>query len=220
VSLVRAVLLFICAVLLAGCGSDGTTSTTTEPSETKPIKPTEPVETTRPAKPRKPSTPPRPESGEWEEAALLGKPLALPGAQILYAARRPEANVVSIGLHDGGRIVRTVPSVLTPEDVDAPDGIGLYGGDVLGERGPDDRVAEGTYLLVGSVPGDVEVSVTEPGGSRRPVTGSSTRTLRGFTVFYDTGDWEQTWDQVQLAPLTVTTSDGRSVVVRTRSWTG
>jgi hypothetical protein len=31
----------------------------------------------------------------------------------------------------------------------------------VGVRGPDDRVADGTYLLVGSVPGDVEVSVRQ-----------------------------------------------------------
>ena len=64
------------------------------------------------------------------------------------------------------------------------------------------------------------LSVARPDGSARPVTGSSTGVLRGFTVFYDVGDWQDGWDQVQLAPLTVTTSNGRSVGVRERSWTG
>jgi hypothetical protein len=128
-------------------------------------------------------------------------------------------NAVSIGVRDGDRILRTIQA-LSPETVREPDGVDLYGGDVRGERGPNDRVADGTYLLVGSVPGDVEVSVAAPGESPRPVTGSSTETLRGFTVFYDVGDWEDEWDQVQLAPLTVTTSNGSRVAVRARSWTG
>ena len=202
----------VCGLFVVGCGSDVAT-----PEAATPTQPPATTETT--ATRRQPSRR-NPRAASGRTGPSWANRSDLPESQILYAARRPEANVVSIGLRDGGRVVRTVPSVLTPEDVDAPDGIDLYGGDVLGERGPDDRVAEGTYLLVGSVPGDVEVSVTEPGGSRRRVTGSSTRTLRGFTVFYDTGDWERTWDQVQLAPLTVTTSDGRTVAVRTRSWTG
>ena len=42
----------------------------------------------------------------------------------------------------------------TPDDTDD---IQLYGGDVLGERGPDERVKGGRYLVVGSVRGDVAV---------------------------------------------------------------
>lgn len=190
-----------CGLLLVACGSEGDAET---------VQPAAPGATASEATLK----------GESVDGALLGRPLRLPDAQILYAARRGEVDVVSIGRRDGKRIVRTIPSVLTPEDVEAPDGIDLYGGDVLGDRGPDDRVATGTYLLVGSVPGDVEVSVTRPDGSKRPVTGASTETLHGYTVFYDAGVWDQEWDQVQLAPLAITTSDGRSVAVRDRSWVG
>ena len=64
------------------------------------------------------------------------------------------------------------------------------------------------------------VSVTRPDGRARPVTGASTSVLPGHTVFYDTGDWGEDWDQVQLAPLTIVTDDGREAGVRTASWSG
>lgn len=213
----------ICGVLLAGCGSDATTSGDTSPSGTRTAQ-------TEPSKPAKFPEPGEVEvagtrvTGEWEDGELLGEPLdlgpaGLPYAQLLYAARRPDVNAVSVGVRDDDRILRSIQA-LTPEAVTEPDGIDLYGGGVLGERGPDERVADGSYLLIGSVSGDVEVMVTHPDGSTHSVTGSSTEVLRGFTVFYDVGDWEDGWDQVQLAPLTVTTNDGRSVAVRERSWTG
>jgi hypothetical protein len=81
-------------------------------------------------------------------------------------------------------------------------------------------VARGRYLLVGTVSGDVAVSVTRPDGVRRPVTGASTSVLPGHTVFYDTGAWDEGWDQVQLAPLSIVTDDGRRAGVRSDSWTG
>ena len=93
---------------------------------------------------------------------------------------------------------------------DDTDGIQLYGGDVLGERGPDERVEGGRYLVVGSVRGDVAVGVTGPDGLSRPVTGTSTSVLPGYTVFYDSGAWGEGWDQVQLAPLVIVTDDGRA----------
>ena len=104
-----------------------------------------------------------------------------------------------------------------------PDGtedIQLYGGDVLGERGPDERVERGRYLVVGSVRGDVALSVTGPDGHTRPVSGTSTSVLPGYTVFYDSGAWGKSWDQVQLAPLVIGTDDGRGADVRSDSWTG
>ena len=68
---------------------------------------------------------------------------------------------------------------------------------MLGERGPDERVKGGRYLVVGLVRGDVAVGVTGQDGLSRPVTGTSTSVLPGYTVFYDTGAWGESWDQVQ-----------------------
>ena len=83
-----------------------------------------------------------------------------------------------------------------------------------------ERVERGRYLLVGTVSGDVAVSVTQPDGRTRPVTGTSTSVLPGHTVFYDSGDWDEDWDQVQLAPLSIGTDDGREASVRSVSWSG
>ena len=210
----------VAVLVLAGCGSspsDGDAAATSTATPT--------------AESGTPSRAPRPEpgqvgsiQGEWENGELLGEPLeigdrTLPFAEVLYAAQRDGLTYVATGVRDGSRTLRTIQA-LTPEDEEAADGVDLYGGYVLGDRGPDDRVADGSYLLVGSVPGDVEVVVVGAGGQSRPVTATSTTALPGYTVFYDTGDWEQDWDQVQAAPLTVTTSDGRSVAVRERTWTG
>ena len=52
------------------------------------------------------------------------------------------------------------------------------------------------------------------------MTGTSTSVLPGHTVFYDSGDWDEGWDQVQLAPLVIVTDDGRQASVRSVSWTG
>ena len=93
-------------------------------------------------------------------------------------------------------------------------------GDLLGERGPAGRVERGRYLLVGAVSGDVALSVTRPDGRSRPVTGTSTSVLPGHTVYYDSGDWGEGWDQGQLAPLVIVTDDGRTARVRSASWSG
>ena len=158
--------------------------------------------------------------GEWEDGELLGEPLTVEAgvdfADIVYAAHGRDATYVATGVRDGDRILRTIVAT-TPRGTD---GIQLYGGDVLGERGPDERVARGRYLLVGTVSGDVAVSVTRPDGRQRPVTGASTTVLPGHTVFYDTGAWDEGWDQVQLAPLVIVTDDGRRAGVRSASWTG
>ena len=52
------------------------------------------------------------------------------------------------------------------------------------------------------------------------MTGASTSVLPGHTVFYDSGAWDEGWDQVQLAPLVIVTDDGREADVRSASWTG
>ena len=52
------------------------------------------------------------------------------------------------------------------------------------------------------------------------MTGTSASVLPGHTVFYDSGDWDEDWDQVQLAPLSIGTDDGRGASVRSVSWSG
>ena len=52
------------------------------------------------------------------------------------------------------------------------------------------------------------------------MTGASTSALPGHTVFYDSGAWDEAWDQGQLAPLVVVTDDGRAADVRADSWSG
>lgn len=161
--------------------------------------------------------------GEWEDGTLLGEPMALGPAQeqgeILYAASRGDSTYVAVGIRDGGRILRTITALSSAAETTAG-GIALYGGDVRGQRGVDEAVAAGTYLLLGVVPGDPLVSISGAGAARRRVSAVSTRVLPGHTVFYDTGAWLETWDQTRLAPLTVTTDAGDSVAVRAHSWTG
>jgi len=191
--------------LLVGCGSP-------------PPRPAALTETATPSS--SPTKPQKPIAGEWEDGELLGEPLVveadLPFADILYAARGRDATYVATGAREGDLILRTIVAT-TPDDTDD---IQLYGGDVLGERGPDERVMGGRYLVVGSVRGDVAVGVTGRDGQSRPVTGTSTSVLPGYTVFYDIGDWGKGWDQVQLAPLVFVTDDGRQASVRSVSWTG
>ena len=119
----------------------------------------------------------------------------------------------------GFDVIRTVQA-LGPAVETAADGIDLYGGNVLGERGPDELVAGGDYLLVGAVPGEAQVRITVPGEGERPATGASLAVLPGYTVFHDSGDWRSAWDQVRLAPLVVATDAGHRVPVRERSWSG
>lgn len=171
--------------------------------------------------------------GLWEDGERLGDALdrgVVDGRrEILFAARRPYVNpgetevveetYVATGMRDGQRVLRTI-SALTPETETAPDGMDLYGGNLLGERDADESVEDGSYLLLGAIPGDVDVSVTGPDGTSRPVTSVSTTVLTGDTVFYDKAAWDAGWSPIEAAQLTVSTSDGNRVDVRERSWVG
>lgn len=159
--------------------------------------------------------------GAWEDGEVLGTPLTIGTVdgheEVLYAARRlfrdstggkPTTYVVT-GLRDGDRILQTVPA-LVPAAVEEADGIALYGGD---------RLPDGTYRLLGSVPGAVAPTITDGTESAHEMTTSSTEILPGYTVFMDAGTWRSGWDATKLAPLTVVTAD-TEVAVRGRSWTG
>ncbi|MDN4160552.1 hypothetical protein [Nocardioides abyssi] len=146
--------------------------------------------------------------GEWEDGPVAGEVVVLrrvgPYDEVLYAAGSPAA--VAVGLRDGDRVLRTI-TTSTPEG----DAMHLYGGE---------RMPDGTFRVVGAVPGDVAVTVGEGSSPVRPATGASDQVLPGWTVFHEQGPWDDRWDPLQLAPLTITTDDGRSVDVRRRSWTG
>ena len=147
-----------------------------------------------------------PESGE-----VLGEELAAGDfygyERVVYAAESDGVTHVVVGIRYRGRLLRVV-AALTPLDVEEPDGVDLWGGY---------RDDDGTYLLVGSVPGDVglDLGVRE---SLRPPTRSSTEVLPGSTVFYDTGPWREEWDPLQAAPLDLRLSDGTVVAVRGRTY--
>ena len=168
--------------------------------------------------------------GQYENGTLLGDPLVLGrlGGQqeILYAMRGPgleppgrggpvDYTYVSTGVRDGSRVLR-LGGVISLRGDDNADGIELYDGariDGFAGRAP-------YYRVMGTVRGDVEVTVTGPDGVARPVTGSSTTMVPGYTVFYDQAPWDESWDPLQLAPLTISTDDDRSVQVRERSYSG
>lgn len=132
--------------------------------------------------------------------------------QVLYAAQRTfpgetaPATYVAVGIRYEGRLLRVV-SALAPMDVPEPDGVDLWGGY---------REDDGSYLLVGSAPGDVEVEAARDAESV-PVTGRSTTVLPDYTVFYDTGAFQDSWDPLQAAPLTLLV-DGEPLEVRGRTY--
>ncbi|QBX54702.1 hypothetical protein EXE58_03960 [Nocardioides seonyuensis] len=202
--------------LLGACGTD-------EDSATAPG-----LRAEEPASSSSPTTPTRPESttlqlgsldvvGSWETGELLGERMPAGTAygvpQVVYAVADTASTqgdaLVALGLQQGDRLFRTLPA-LTPEKEEAADGIDLYGG----------NLADGNYELVGAVPGTVTVSIEGPDGRSTEATSQSGAVLPGWTVFHHRGTWRPGWDQVQLAPVAVTTDTGARVEVRERSWSG
>lgn len=187
-------------------------------------------QTTPPPVSPTPTKPVRPESvelpmpdgtnlvAETEPGTLQGQPLAIGRfgtyRQVVYAATGADGETyVSVGVRYRGQIVRT-GNAIVPADAEPADGFVLYDGSRL------DQYDDPHYLLVGVVEGDTQVSVAAPGGSPRTVTGQTSSMLPGYTVFFDRAPWDQTWDSNRLAPLTVSTADGRSGDVRKVSWVG
>ena len=195
---------------LAACGAGGTEASS-EPSTTPTPTATTAAASTAPPG-REPGELPLPggsdKVGEWEDGPVAGEVVVLrrvgPYDEVLYAAGSPPAVVV--GLRDGDRLLRTI-TTSSPEG----DAMHLYGGE---------RMPDGTFRVVGAVPGDVADTEGDGSSSPRPVTGASGEVLPGWTVFHEQGPWDDRWDPVRLAPLTITTDDGRSLGVRRGSWTG
>jgi hypothetical protein len=167
-------------------------------------------------------------AAEWEDREVVGAEVVVDTFgghdRIIYATRAaaggPDSAYVSVGLRYRGRIARLLTAI-SPERATGTDGrpvadgVELWGG---GRR--EEEWVDGSpyYLVVGAVPGDVDVRVTGPDGLARPVTGAATDVLAGFTVFHDRGPWDPSWDELQPAPLTFDVGGGRSVEVRERSY--
>ncbi len=221
----------LCLPGLVGCGEidDGTSATAdpalsstvdASPAETAPASPDE-APTTPAVTPQQRGEAPLPGGGSlvgtWEAGTVLGE-VERVGTQdgyerVLYAAESISEDgephtCVSVGVRVDDRILRFLCAVTPLDDGDKE----LWGGGRYEEIGATDVAGPG-YLVVGSAEGDVDVSVAEPGAEPRAVTGRSTSVLPDHTVFYDQGAWDEGWDPLQLAPLTVTTSAGDSLSV-------
>ncbi|GAA5146055.1 hypothetical protein GCM10023340_16390 [Nocardioides marinquilinus] len=221
------------AVLVGGDEPTGS-GVATDPSPTPPSASPTPTSTptvrTGPVAPRPPETlekgrlqtPLGYVNGEWEAAPPLGEVLTVGRAgrydEVLYGADLDGEPVLVRGLRDGDRLLRVfVP--LTPQGLRRDD-VALYDGFLLGLPGDPVDTTGGYYLLQGVARGDVTFSISAPGEQPRPVTGSSTEVIEGYTVFYDVGDWRQGWDPLKAAPLTLTTDADRTVDVREVTYTG
>ncbi|WP_134767222.1 hypothetical protein [Nocardioides sp. 1609] len=162
-------------------------------------------------------------SGEWEEGVILGEMVELGDyygyEQVLYAAAPgPAADdgaCISIGVRYQGRILRLLCAI--GPAADTSERFVMWGG-MREEPGVVDAVEGSGYLLVGSVPGDAEVSIAAEGQAPRPVTTARTDVVPGYTVFIDQAPWVESWDELQLAPLTVTTDTDLRLDVRRRSY--
>ena len=154
-----------------------------------------------------------------ERGTVLGEVLPMGTfqgrAEVLYAARvrgtdlrtgkAADVDVLMAGLDDAGTIRRTVWA-LQPGTEPTGQPLAVYGG----TRSADEDGDGSHYGVIGYVKGEHDlVEVTLPDGSRRPVTGSSTAVLRGWTVFHDTGAWLDAW-LGDRAPLTYGVPGGPS----------
>lgn len=161
--------------------------------------------------------------GAWEDGEIVGRVVSLGTyddgyERFLYAAeakpsRGEPFTCVSVGVRVEGRMLRLL-CALTPLD---PDGPVLWGGGRHEEGVPAGLESAG-YLVVGAVRGETGVSVATPGRAPQPVSGRSTAVLPGWTVFHDQAAWDEEWDALQLAPLTVSTGAGQRLEVRERSY--
>ncbi|WP_137293769.1 hypothetical protein [Nocardioides dongxiaopingii] len=161
-------------------------------------------------------------SGEWEEGEILGEMVELGDyygyEQVLYAAATGPGAAdacLSLGVRYQGRILRLFCA--TAPAADTSERFVMWGG-MREEPGVVDTVEGPGYVLVGSVPGDAEVSISAQGQATRPVTTARTDVVPGYTVFVDQAPWVESWDELQLAPLTVTTDGDLSFDVRRRSY--
>lgn len=165
-------------------------------------------------------------TGLWNDGPFLGGQVRVGVYEgfekVVYASATEDGTpCVSLGLRVEGRILQLLcavnpgdPATQRPE---RPERFVMWGG--AREEADQDTAAGGPhYLLIGVVPGDTDVSIAAEGETPRPVSTTSTGVLPGYTVFVDTAPWDDAWDPLQLAPLTVTTGSGLTLDVPRRSY--
>lgn len=146
----------------------------------------------------------RPDEHTLESGTVVGEVLPMGtfegDTEVLYAARLrgtdlrtgegAEVDVLMAGIDDG-TLRRTVWALQPGTEPGDPD-VRLYGGTKAAD--PDGQGFH--YGVIGYVAGEHDVvEVTLPDGSTRPVSGSSTQVLPGWTAFYDTGAWQEDWSE-------------------------
>jgi len=145
----------------------------------------------------------KPNKGELERGEPIGTSLEMGtfdgNTEVLYAARNKgfdtrtgkpldSVDVIATGIVVEGKLRRTVWAFQPHQDALAGP-LGLYGGDrTLTENG------EAHFGVFGYVKGEhAEITATS-GGQTRAVSGLSTEVYPGYTVFYDTAPWNETWE--------------------------
>lgn len=141
--------------------------------------------------------------GSLERGELIGAQLEMgtfDGAtEVLYAFRdkghdtstgepKDSVDVIASGIVVDGQLRRTVWAFQPHEDpMVGP--VGLYGGERTVSA--DGQAHFGVFGYVAGEHAEVTATID---GETRPVSGLSTDVLPGYTVFYDTAAWNESWD--------------------------
>lgn len=149
-------------------------------------------------------------TGVLETGTILGATVEMTPYEgyerFAYAAGSGESACLSVGLRVDGQVVRLLCAVQVPLD----ERFVMWNGYRDGE-------GDG-YELLGVFAGDTSVSIGPAGGAARSVTTRRTDVLPGYTVVLDQAPWDESWDPLQAAPLTVTTGSGETFTLRRNSY--
>ena len=141
-------------------------------------------------------------AGSVEKGELIGTPLEM-GAfdgttEVLYAARKKgfdtitgkpkdSVDVVSAGILVDGQLRRTVWAFQPVEEASLGP-VFLYGAQrTIAEDGSP------KFGMFGLIKGEHQEVTATVDGQSRPVAGLSTTVYPGYTAFYDTGAWDESW---------------------------
>lgn len=159
--------------------------------------------------------------GSPEKGQLIGAQLEMGtfdgNTEVLYAGsnkgfdtrtgkRLDSVDVISTGIVVEGKLRRTVWAFQPLQD-ELAGPLGLYGGErTLSADG------EAHFGVFGYVKGEhAEITATS-GDQTRAVSGLSTEVYPGYTVFYDTAAWDETWES--RADITYAVPGGASCSVQ------